>query len=364
MARGEGVRLRLTRKDRKILRRCVAGYLAPAAHVRRARILLLLDAGVAARQVARQLNTPRSQVAKWRDRYRAGGLAALRDAPRSGRPRRIRQRERVEVVSVACRLPKRFGLQRTLWSQKSLAAFLVESGRVRQISPSSVQRILAEADLRPHRVRMWCTSNDPDYDRKKADVLALYLDPPPGEAVVCIDEKTQIQALSRRVPLRIAQPGTEGRQEHDYTRNGTRCLFACFDVRTGRVRAWMSAHRRQVEYLAFLDQVARAYPRGRVHVVQDNLNTHDGDPVRDWNRRHRGRFVFHFTPYYASWLNQVEVFFSILTRRVLRHGEFGDTAALDRAVLGFIDEWNREEAHPFEWTYDGRRVETQSRLVA
>jgi transposase len=360
----EGGRLRLDRKDRKILRRCVASYLAPAAHVRRARLVLLLDEGVSGREVARRLGTPRSQVAKWLGRYLTGGLEALRDAPRSGRPRRIRQGERVETLAVACRSPMQLGVERTLWSQKSLAQFLTASGRVRQISASSVQRILAEADLRPHKVRMWCTSNDPDYDRKKADVLSLYLDPPPGEAVVCIDEKTQIQALSRRVPLRRAREGLEGCQEHDYKRHGTRCLFACFDVRTGQVLGRMGARRRQVEYLAFLDEVARTYPRGRVHVIQDNLNTHAGDPVDTWNRRHGGRFAFHFTPYYASWLNQVEIFFSILTRRVLRYGEFADTALLDRAVVGFLNEWNREEAHPFEWTYDGRRVEGRARLVA
>jgi transposase len=337
------------------------GYLAPAAHVRRARILLLLGAGVGLREVARRIGTARSQVEKWRRRYLAGGLDGLRDTPRSGRPRVIRQRERVEVVSVACRAPEQFGVKRTLWSQKSLAEYLTRSGRVRRLSPSSVQRILAEAHLRPHKVRMWCTSNDPDYDRKKADVLSLYLDPPEGEAVVCLDEKTQIQALSRRVPLRRSRPGCDGRQEHDYERNGTRCLFACFDVRTGKVLGRMSAQRRQADYLAFLDEVARAYPRGRVHVVQDNLNTHAGDAVKAWNRRHGDRFIFHCTPYYASWLNQIEIFFSILTRRVLRHGEFPDAAGVDRAILDFLGDWNRDEAHPFEWTYDGR---CRSRQVA
>jgi transposase len=327
-------------------------------------MLLLLDQGVALREVARRLEASRSQVEKWRGRYLAGGIHGLRDAPRRGRPRVIRQRERVEVVAVACRSPDQFGLQRTLWSQKSLAQYLTRSERVRRISSSSVQRILAEATLRPHKVRMWCTSNDPDYDRKKADVISLYLDPPENEAVVCIDEKTQIQALSRRVSLQRAQPGREGRQEHDYERHGTRCLFACFDVRTGKVLGRMSAQRRQVDFLGFLDEVAKAYPRGRVHVVADNLNTHYGPEVDAWNRRHADRFVFHYTPYYASWLNQVEVFFSILTCRVLRHGEFADTAAVDKAILGFLGEWNREEAHPFEWTYDGRRSRRPARLVA
>jgi transposase len=232
------------------------------------------------------------------------------------------------------------------------------------MSRSSVQRILAEHGLRPHKVRMWCTSNDPDYDDKVADVTTIYLDPPEGEPVVCIDEKTQMQALSRRVPLRRAQPGQAGRQEHEYRRHGTRCLFACFNVRTGKVLGRMSAQRRSVEFLGFMDEVARAYPQGRVHVVLDNLNTHYGPAVQAWNRAHGHRFVFHFTPFHASWLNQVEVFFSILARRVLHHAEFATTDALDRAVLGFLEHWNRREAHPFAWTYDGRRGARHEPLVA
>jgi transposase len=256
------------------------------------------------------------------------------------------------------------GVGRVLWSQKSLAGYLEGSGRVRRISRSSVQRILAAADLRPHKVRMWCTSNDPDYDRKVADVTGLYLEPPPGEVVLSIDEKTQMQALSRRVALRRAQPGRLGRQESDYDRHGTRCLLACFNVRTGKVVGRMSAQHRSVEFLGFLDEVARAYPHGRVHVIVDNLNTHYGPRVEAWNQEHGGRFVFHYTPYHASWLNQVEVFFSILARRVLHHAEFARTEEIDRAVLGFLAAWNRDEAHPFAWTYDGQTAPRRTARVA
>jgi transposase len=126
----------------------------------------------------------------------------------------------------------------------------------------------------------------------------------------------------------------------------------------------MTAQRRSVEFLGFLDEVARAYPRGRVHVVADNLNTHYGPAVEAWNQARGGRFVFHYTPFHASWLNQVEVFFSILSRRVLHHAEFRSTAQIDRVVLGFLASWNREEAHPFAWTYDGRREKARTSLVA
>ena len=314
--------------------------------------------------VARATLTAKSQVLKWRRRYETAGLRGLEEAQRSGRPRLIRQRDRIEVVAVACRPPEQFDVGRVLWSQASLSDYLVTSGRVRRMSRSSVQRILAEAELKPHKVRMWCTSNDPDYDRKVADVTGLYLDPPRGEAVVCVDEKTQMQALSRRVAIRRALPHRAGRQEHDYERHGTRCLLGCFDVRSGKVVGRMSARRRSVEFLSFLDLVARAYPCGRVHVVLDNLNTHYGPAVAAWNRRHGGRFEFHYTPFHGSWLNQVEIFFSILARRVLHHAEFATTQDLDATVMRFLDDWNRDEAHPFAWTYDGKRSAKDRALVA
>jgi transposase len=218
-----------------------------------------------------------------------------------------------------------------------------------------VHRILQEAELRPHKVKMWCTSNDPDYDAKRRDVTRLYLHPPEGEAVVCFDEKSQMQARSRRVPLRLSTLATAGRQESDYIRHGTSCLLACFDVRSGQVIGRLSPQRRAVEFLSFLDVIAAAYPKGRVHVVLDNLNTHKGAAVDAWNRKHGGRFVFHFTPFHASWLNQIEVYFSILERRILKHGEFASTKELDAAVERFLHRWNRCEAHPFRWTYRAKR---------
>jgi hypothetical protein len=164
-----------------------------------------------------------------------------------------------------------------------------------------------------------------------------------------------MQALSRRVGLRRARRGRAGRQESDYKRHGTRCLLACFDVRTGRVIGTLKERRRSVEFLAFLDRVAQAYPPGRVHVVLDNLNTHYAPAIDAWNQAHGGRFVFHYMPYHASWLDQIEISFGILSRRVLRHGEFPSVDALEHAAEKFLRRWNRVEAHPFRWTYRARR---------
>jgi transposase len=317
-------------------------------------VLLCLE-GAGPVEIARRLGVGRSQVHRQLERFRRMGLEGLEDRSRSGRPARIGKEERTRVVALACRRPEQFGLAQVLWTLDTLAGCAERTGAVARISRSSVHRILQEAELRPHKVKMWCTSNDPDYDRKMADVVRLYLHPPEGEAVVCFDEKSQMQARSRRVPLRRARAGRGGRQESDYTRHGTRCLLACFDVRTGRVLGELREQRRSVEFLGFLDVLAAAYPRGRVHVVLDNLNTHYGPAVDAWNRAHGGRFTFHYTPFHASWLNQIETFFSILTRRVLRHGEFESKEALEDAVRAFLRRWNRSEAHPFRWTYRVRR---------
>ena len=302
------------------------------------------------------METSAGQVRKWRRRFEEWGLDGLFDAPREGRPPQITPREQIRVLGVACRDPQQFGEARTLWSVKSLAKVLVQSGRVRAISPTSVWRILRNAGIKPHKVKMWCTSTDPLYDEKLADITSLYLEPPPGEPVLSIDEKTGMQALSRAPALRRPRPGEVGKEEFEYRRNGTRCLFACLNVRTGHVLGRLSATRKSVDFLSFMDEVARTYRQGRVHVVADNLNTHYGPAVRAWNERHGNRFVFHYTPTHGSWLNQVEIFFGILSRRVLKHASYATTRLLDNAILRFLRQWNEEEGHPFRWTYRGETL--------
>jgi transposase len=241
---------------------------------RRAQIVLLSWERVACATIARRVATAESQVRKWRARFQEDGIDGLQDRPRCGRPCKITPAERVRVLGVACRDPTQFGEARTTWSLESLARVLVESRRVRAISKSSVHRILQGAGLKPHRVRMWCTSTDPDYDAKLADITDLYLDPPPGEPVLCVDEKTGMQALARIHAMQRPRPGKPGREEFEYRRHGTRCLFACFNIRTGHVLGRVTARRTQADFLAFLDEVARTYRQGVVHIVLDNLNTH------------------------------------------------------------------------------------------
>ena len=354
--------LRLTRRERTQLEGTLRKQRAEARDWRRARMVILAASGESISAIARQLGTSRSRVTEWLARFRTSRIAGLEDNARSGRPLVITPIERHQVVAAACQSPTAFGLSRNIWTRQSLADAVVEAGHVRSISPSTVSEILDEAEIRPHRVKAWCHSKDPDFQKKMRAIVKLYTRRPKGQPVLCIDEKTGMQALSRSRALKPGAPGRAARQDFEYRRNGTRCLFACFNIATGKVLGRCTVQRRRVDFLSFMDLVAAHYRQKRVHVVLDNLNTHhdtrQGAFISDWNREHGGRFVFHYTPTHGSWLNQVELWFGIMTRRVLRYGNFHDPDELVDAVEGFRADWNANEAHPFRWTYRGTPLVT------
>jgi transposase len=303
------------------------------------------------------MGSNRLRVGQWLKRFEEHRLDGLGDLPRSGRPPEITPLERHQVIATACRSPKEFGFQRTLWSHATLMRAVMSAGLVRQIGVRSVGCILEDAEIKPHRVKMWCHSKDPAYQQKMRAIVHLYTHLPKGEPVLSIDEKTGMQALSRCRALKSSEPGQSGRFEFEYKRNGTRCLFACFDVRTGKVLGRCTKQRKRPDFFSFMDLAASVYRQRRVHVVLDNLNTHrdttKGDFVTQWNKQHKNRFVFYYTPTHGSWLNQVELWFGIVSRRILRYGNFRSPDELIAAIEAFIEEWNRTEAHPFRWTYEG-----------
>jgi transposase len=347
----------LSRKARGELERIVGEHTGQSRWYRRARMILLAAAGTTTAAIARKLDTSRSRVHDWLTRYEQGGLAGLGDLSRSGRPQRISSLERHQVIAAACRRPVKLGVQRDVWSHESLARALVEQGLVTAISRAAVQRILDEARIKPHRVKMWCHSTDPDFQAKMRAIVELYLHPPDREPVLCVDEKTGMQALSRSRALQPACEGRSARFEFEYKRHGTRCLFACFNVGSGKVHGRCTTTRTRAEFLDFMDRVASVYRQRRVHIILDNLNTHldtsRGAFISDWNRRHGERFRFHYTPTHGSWLNQIELWFAIVSRRILRYGNFASADALVEAIEVFIADWNESEAHPFRWTYAG-----------
>jgi transposase len=321
-----------------------------AGLAQRARIVLLAADGLPNAEIARLTGTSRPTVVGWRARYDEGGVAALEDQPRSGRPPEI---DEIEVVVATLadegRPPEHLGV--THWSARLLAAEL-------GISFASVARIWRKWNLQPWRIETFKFSTDPELDAKIRDIVGLYLAPPDNAVVLCLDEKSQVQALDRTAPVLPILPGVPEKQTHDYVRNGTTTLFAALEVAIGKITQACQPRHRHQEFLRFLKQVAKAYPRRELHIVCDNYATHKHPVVKAWLARHP-RVTLHFTPTSGSWLNLVEIFFGIITRQAIRRGTFGSVRELIQAITRFIDGWN-ERCEPFIWTKDANTIITKA----
>lgn len=317
-------------------------------------MLLMARRGVSAPEIGRRLGCSDRCVRKWKARFAAEQtLGCLDDRPRAGRPARIALHVRCELVRIACeRIDEKRTKFRDVWSYGALADELKRRTGV-QISISEVGRILRFAELRPHNVKQWLHSPDPAFSAKAKKICQLYLNPPNDGVVLCIDEKP-LQALQRLHPTHLSPTDASVRFEFEYKRHGTQSLLAAFDISDGNVVASVVPHRSADALLDFLKQVAREHPRGRIYVVWDNLNIHYDGRDKRWtrfNRQHGGRFRFIYTPKHASWMNQVEIWFSILHRRILRYGSFASLKDQRAQVLKFIRHWNGHEKHPFRWTW-------------
>jgi transposase len=331
------IALAISDEDRASLTTWIRSSTVSAGRAERAAIVLACAAGSGTSEAARRLGVSRPTVIKWRDRFAEQGLAGLDDEPRSGRPKTVD-----DAAIIAATLdppPERLGV--THWSTRLLARHL-------GIGDATVARAWRRYHVQPWRRGTFKSSTDPALEAKVRDVVGLYLDPPDNAIVLCIDEKTQIQALDRTAPILPLRPGLPERATHDYKRNGTTTLFAALEVATGRVTDRCFERHGTAEFVAFLEQVARAYPRRRLCVVLDNYHTHKRDDVLAWLARNP-RVTLHFTPTSGSWLNLVEVFFGIITRQAIRRGSYASVPQLVRAIRAFIDGWN-ERCHPFAWT--------------
>jgi len=334
----------VSRGERATLEAIVRAPTSEQRAVRRARVVLCSAQGMAIERIAAETGVAPMTVRLWRRRYAERGLAGLVDEPRPGRPPVYSHAQRERVIARTLEPPPE-GL--THWSAARLAK---EVG----MSETTVWRIWQGAGLKPHRVETFKWSTDPALEAKVHDVVGLYLDPPDGAVVLSVDEKTQIQALDRTQPLLPMRPGQVERHTHDYTRHGTTCLFAALEVDTGHVTTDHRARHTGADFLAFMRQVARAYPEGELHVVLDNVSTHTTPDVRAWLERHP-RITFHFTPTSASWMNQVETWFGILTRQAIRRGSFRSVKELIAMIDAFTRQWN-EGASPFVWTKTADRI--------
>jgi len=304
----------------------------------RAQIILLAGEGKATQEIAECLTIRKATVSKWRTRFAAKRIEALRDEPRTGKPASYDEETEKRVLAMLDQEPPR---GYATWNGRLVAQALGD------VSKDQVWRILRQHKIQLQRRRSWCISTDPQFAAKAADIVGIYLDPPENALVISVDEKPQIQALERAQGyLKLPNGRALFGQSHGYKRHGTTTLFAALDIATGLVKAGHYNRRRRREFLHFMNSVIKDHPDKEIHVILDNLNTHK--PKRDlWLRRHRN-VHFHFTPTGASWLNQVEVWFSILSRAALRGASFISPQQVRDAITKFIAVHN-ENAAPFEW---------------
>jgi transposase len=304
----------------------------------RCRVVLACADGGNNTEVARRLGVDRGTVRKWRTRFAEHGLDGLHDEPRPGAPRTVTD-DHVELVIV--KTLEETPTDATHWSTRSMA-------KATGMSQSAVGRIWRAFGLKPHLTETFKLSPDPLFIEKVRDVVGLYLNPPEGALVLCVDEKSQIQALDRTSPVLPLRPGLPERRTHDYVRGGTTNLYAALDVASGKVIADMTERHRAQEFRGFLNQINRSVPDDlAVHLVVDNVSTHKTPEIQRWLLRHP-RFQLHFTPTYSSWINLVERWFAELTNKWLRRGTHRSTKELESAISAWIDNWN-EDPRPFVW---------------
>jgi len=334
------MRVSLTPTERSDLDQLLRATTTPSGIARRARCVVMLADGASYADICTTLEVTDRFIARWKQRYQDGGVLALADAPRAGRQdHRLTPGLEARIVHLTQHTTPPTPL--THWTAPRLAA------RV-GVSPSTVLRVWQRAGLRPHRLERYVASTDPAFEAKAADIIGLYLQPPENALVLCVDEKSGIQALDRTqpgLPLRARRPRT---WTNEYVRNGTQALLAALDVATGRVIGHVKDRRTSVNFLRFMDEVVGAFPHRDLHVVLDNLNIHKNPAAVRWLTRHP-RVHFHYTPTHASWVNLIEVFFSILGKQGLSQRVDRSKSSLRAFLLQYLEHYNQTSA-PFTWT--------------
>jgi len=332
--------LRLTTAERRELEALTRATRIPAGLARRAGLILALADGTPYAALTAQLGLAPSSISRWKRRFQRARVMGLRDAPRSGRPDRLSPAVEAKIIA-ATQLPPPSPF--THWSVRRLAQRM-------RVSPATVHRVWQRAGLKPHRLERYTVSPDPEFERKAADIIGLYLHPPAHAAVFCVDEKTAIQALDRRDPVLPLSPGRAERHGFEYYRHGALSLYAALEVGTGHIEGRTAPRHTSSEFVAFLDHlVASQPPRRAIHLIADNFSAHKTKAVQAWLAAHP-RVTLHYTPTYSSWLNQVELWFAKIERDCIARGIFTSTADLRRKLMQYIRAHNKT-CRPFRWAY-------------
>lgn len=332
--------LKLSADERGILASMLRATTISAGLARRARVILGLADGDSYATIAARLGVTDTYIARWKKRVVEGGLPALGDLPRSGRPDRLDPKVEAKILAKTQEPPP---APFTHWTTRRLAAVI-------GVSHGTVHRVWQRAGLKPHRLERYVASDDPEFEAKAADVIGLYLKPPANAVVFAVDEKSQIQALDRLDPVLPLSPGRAERHGFEYKRNGTLSLYAALEVSTGRVAGMTATSHSSPVFVRFLDQLVAAQPKRReIHIIADNFSAHKTKLVAAWLADHP-RVHLHYTPTYSSWLNQVELWFAKIERDLIARGIFTSTADLRRKLMQYIRAHNKT-CQPIEWSY-------------
>jgi transposase len=349
----------LTQEQVAELRAVVNSRDVSAAVATRARIVLWMAEGRRRKDVAALAGVSLPTVDRWMDRYATDGLAGLADQKRGGPREQVPARVRARILALTRTTPPpETGL--THWSSREMARYLKRAEQI-TVSWHYVAKLWREHDLKPHRQGTFKLSRDPRFAEKVLDVVGLYLDPPAGAVVLSFDEKTQVQALDRTQPLLPIDFGLTEKRTHDYKRHGTTNLFAALEVATGQVTADCYPRRTGKAFLAFIKKAVKPHAGKQIHVVLDNLSTHDTPEVNAWLARNPN-VAFHFTPVGSSWINQIETWFGIITKQAIRRGTFTSVNALIGRIRDYVEHWNTD-AQPFVWTATAEEILAKVRWV-
>jgi putative transposase len=341
--------IKLDALEKEHLEKIVNKRTSPQQMVLRAKIILMTSKGISAGEITEKLDTSKVTVSKWKKRFLENGLDGLMDQPRPGRSVKYGPEIRHKIAAEACNPPP----GRTHWTIRDLAKHM-------NVDRGIVERVFKDETIKPHRIKYYHHSTDPEFETKMLNIVGLYLEPPDNAVVLSVDEKTGIQALDRTQPVLPLQPhGKIKNIPFEYKRLGTTSLLAALDVHSGTVHGQFEDRHRHQEFLSFLVRLEKTYrKKGRqIHIICDNYSAHKHSKVKEWADSHENIFI-HFTPTHASWLNQIELWFSIMSRRVLKQGIFKSVKDLINKIEKFINEYN-QSAEPFAWTYTGQPLKVK-----